>query len=76
MSDYLPQEGLDYCVTCSDEGRPVTVVDLGDGLLTPGKGRNTFGQIEDIDLTLVPGVQIGDRVLIHAGQAIARLEDE
>ena len=58
----------DYCVTCSDEGRPGVVI--ADGIV-----RTAMGE-EPVDLTLVPGAAPGDHVLIHAGFAIARLEDE
>ena len=63
----------DYCVTCSDEGRPGVVVAVGaDGT---GSVRTAMGD-ETADLTLVPGAALGSKVLIHAGFAIAHLEGE
>lgn len=61
-----PIDGEDVCITCSDEGRPGVVI---------GEHRvRTDAGDEDVDLTLVPGVGPGDRVLVHAGMAIAQLD--
>lgn len=57
------------CVTCSDEALPWTVVALADGDLAwvdTGNGR------EQISVALVEAA-VGDVVLVHAGEAIARL---
>jgi hypothetical protein len=63
----LPESG-EVCVTCSDEGRPGVVLD-------DGRVRTDAGA-EPVDLTLVPDARPGDRVLVHAGLAIARLDGE
>jgi hypothetical protein len=59
-------------VTCSDEGAELEVVALpGDGLarcLAPDGG-----EIE-VMTDLVGHVACGDRLLVHAGTALARLE--
>ena len=37
---------------------------------------NEEGAHETVEIALVPPVSLGDRLLVHAGTAIARLEDE
>lgn len=59
------------CVTCSDEGRPLEIVGLADDGVT-ARARGAHG-LETVDVTLVLPVSVGDRVLVHAGMAIARL---
>jgi hypothetical protein len=64
----------DTCITCSDEGR------LGEVLLEPTDAggsalvRTPAGE-EWVDVTLLGGVAPNDLVLVHAGAAIARLND-
>ncbi|MDY2941038.1 MAG: HypC/HybG/HupF family hydrogenase formation chaperone [Varibaculum sp.] len=59
------------CVTCSDEGRPLEIVGLAEDDVT-ARARGERG-LETVDVTLVLPVSVGDRVLVHAGTAIARL---
>ncbi|MDQ3485178.1 MAG: HypC/HybG/HupF family hydrogenase formation chaperone [Actinomycetota bacterium] len=65
----------DVCVTCSDEGR------FGEVVLAPecagGSAlvRTATGE-EPVDVTLLGDVAPGDLVLVHAGTAITRLDDE
>jgi len=56
-----------HCITCSDEGAPMTVRDVrGDGIaLCEGDA--------EVMTELVGPVQVGDELLVHAGVAIARL---
>ncbi|MDR1264071.1 MAG: HypC/HybG/HupF family hydrogenase formation chaperone [Propionibacteriaceae bacterium] len=61
------------CVTCSDEGRPGTVVALPPGPWEPARVETERG-LEEVDVTLVAPVVAGERLLIHAGLAIARLD--
>jgi hydrogenase maturation factor len=61
------------CVTCSDEGTPFRIRALdadADGLAdcVGDDGANA-----EVDVALVAPVAVGDRVLVHAGVAIARL---
>jgi hydrogenase maturation factor len=59
------------CITCSDTAVPVTVVellDLGFAVVDTGSGR------EEVSIALV-SAGVGDRILVHAGEAIARLEN-
>ena len=65
----LDAEG--HCVTCSDEASEASVlrVDQESGLALVSVNDAT----EEIDITLVEDVGIGDLVLVHGGVAIARL---
>ncbi|MEU6643950.1 HypC/HybG/HupF family hydrogenase formation chaperone [Saccharomonospora sp. NPDC046836] len=56
------------CITCSDTAVPVTVLELRDAalaLVDAGAGRR-----EEISVALVTA-DVGDTVLVHAGEAIA-----
>jgi hydrogenase expression/formation protein HypC len=58
------------CVTCSDEAVPVRVTALlPDGLALVDTGRG----LEEVSVALVDAA-VGDRVLVHAGEAIALLQ--
>ena len=70
--DSGPAGGTATCVTCSDEGRMAEVVEVqqsGSAVVRTASGP------ELIDTTIVGTVVAGDLVLIHAGSAIAVLED-
>jgi hypothetical protein len=62
----------DVCVTCSDEAVVAEVVADHEGLTTV---RNAHGT-ETVDTGLVGPVAPGDLVLVHAGTAISRVDDE
>ena len=56
-----------HCVTCSDEGVPLRIVDVGvDGIA------RCEGDVE-VMTDLVGPVAPGDEVLVHAGVALVRL---
>lgn len=60
------------CITCSDTAVPVTVLRLLDddlALVDTGSGQ------EEVSVALV-GAKAGDTVLVHAGEAIAVVEDD
>ncbi|MGH3002512.1 MAG: HypC/HybG/HupF family hydrogenase formation chaperone [Gaiellaceae bacterium] len=60
-----------HCVTCSDEGVPMRVVQAAlDGVACCA---DEDGQRVDVLTELVGPVARGDEVLVHAGVAIARL---
>ena len=61
------------CVTCSDEGTPfrIRALDAGADGLADCVGDD--GEGAEVDVALVAPVAVGDRVLVHAGVAIARL---
>ena len=60
------------CVTCSDEGLLAEVVAVPDA--TAASVRTADGEAV-IDTTIVGPVHPGDLVLVHAGSAIALLEE-
>lgn len=61
------------CVTCSDEGRLVEVVEAPASLLDRATVRSPDG-IEAVDVTLVGVVSPGDLLLVHAGTALTRVD--
>lgn len=58
------------CVTCSDAAVEVTVVELLEHELAVV---DTGSTREEVSVALVEA-GVGDRILVHAGEAIARLE--
>lgn len=62
----------DSCITCGDVAVPLVVVSVDgpDALCKAADG----GQ-ERVAVELVGAVDPGDRVLVHAGVAIARLDE-
>jgi hydrogenase maturation factor len=61
----------DVCITCSDEGRVVEVVEASGGsAIVLAKG-----QRERVDTTLVGSPVPGDLLLVHAGTAITTLDE-
>jgi hydrogenase maturation factor len=67
-----PSCGSDHCITCGDEGIPMTIlaVDLERGLALCTDENNQHSTVETF---LVEPVAVGDELLVHAGTAIARL---
>jgi hydrogenase assembly chaperone HypC/HupF len=62
-----------HCITCGDDGIPMTVVAVDDarGLaLCEAAG----GARESVEIALVDAVAPGDALLVHAGTALAKLE--
>lgn len=64
----------EVCVTCSDEGRIGEVISSPVALFRPALVRTSEG-IEEVDVTLVGNVNAHDLILIHAGGAIALLNE-
>ncbi len=56
-----------HCITCGDEGLPMRVTELADGLAVCA---DADGLIHDVAVDLVPGVRVGAMVIVHAGVAI------
>lgn len=51
-------------------------IDAVDGEPYARRGRVDFGGVRrEVSLALVPGADIGDYVIVHAGIAIARLDE-
>jgi hydrogenase maturation factor len=67
--------GDQHCITCADEGTPmrVTALDRDDGL---AYCVDADGAGSEVETALVGAVGVGDRLLVHAGTAIARVEAE
>ncbi len=68
-----PGRGEDVCVTCSDEGRLGEVVGASEGGLATVR---TARGVENVVTALVDPVAAGDLVLVHAGTAIGRVDEE
>jgi hydrogenase maturation factor len=66
--------GAEHCITCGDDGDPMTVlrVDDGRGLALCA---DEVGAHATVETALVDPVRPGDQLLVHAGTAIARLTD-
>jgi hydrogenase maturation factor len=67
--------GSQHCITCADAGEPMTVVaidtDRGLALCAASDGARAT-----VETALVERAGPGDRLLVHAGTAIARLDAE
>ncbi len=64
----LDQDG---CLTCGDVAVPVTVQQVGD---LDAVCVDAYGQQGRVAIELVAPVAVGDRLLVHAGVAIEKLE--
>jgi hydrogenase maturation factor len=63
-----------HCITCGDVGDPSTVVAVDNGrALALCAGAD--GERSTVEIALVAPVVPGDVLLVHAGTAIARLDD-
>jgi hypothetical protein len=68
-----PECSEEVCVTCSDEGRQGEVLSAAaDGMATVRTARG----VESVVTRLIGPVSAGDLVLVHAGTAISRMEEE
>ena len=66
----------DHCITCGDEGVPMRVlaVDVARGLaLCAGAGDDNARAT--VEIALVEPVAAGERLLVHAGVALVKLEE-
>lgn len=73
MTAFSPACASEHCITCGDDGDPMTVlrVDESRGLALC---RAEDDQRHTVETELVSPVAPGARLLVHAGTAIARLE--
>jgi hydrogenase expression/formation protein HypC len=62
----------EHCVTCSDEAAAMVVVRL-DGRRGLALCADVQGERKTVETALLDAVAPGDRVLVHAGVAIASL---
>jgi len=65
--------GSQHCITCGDDGVPMTVVRV-DAVRALALCADDDGQRETVEVALVDPVAPGDRLLVHAGTALAHLE--
>jgi hypothetical protein len=68
-----PECAEEVCVTCSDEGR------LGEVVTASAEGMaavRTARGVEDVVTALIDPVAAGELVLLHAGTAISRIEED
>jgi hydrogenase maturation factor len=59
-----------HCVTCGDDGMPMTVVQVDSGRML-ALCEDEAGTRRCVEIALVEPVAPGDTVLVHAGTAIA-----
>jgi hydrogenase maturation factor len=64
--------GDEHCITCSDEGIAMRVLEVRDDLALCADEQ---GEREAVAVDLVAPVGPGDRLLVHAGVALTRLEE-
>lgn len=64
---------IDGCLVCGDVAVPVTALHSGDGDVLC---EDPHGQHGTVAVELVGAVTQGDRLLVHGGVAISRLEGE
>ena len=60
-----------HCITCSDEGMPMRVVEARPGALAVCAADD--GARAEVMTDLVGDVSPGDRLLVHAGVALTRI---
>lgn len=68
-----PECSEEVCVTCSDEGR------LGEVVTASADGQaavRTARGVENVVTTLIDPVAAGEMVLVHAGTAISKVEED
>ncbi len=65
-----------HCITCSDEGIVMRVIGPGDeaGVVWCVADAKPDATLHGVDAALVEPVAAGDRLLVHAGVALARLD--
>jgi len=64
--------GSDHCITCGDDGTPMTVVGV-DAARSLALCSDEQGARHSVEIALVEPVWPGARLLVHAGTAIAAL---
>ncbi len=71
-----PDAAEAVCITCSDEGRLGEVASASDTSINGQATVRTARGVESVVTTLVDPVAPGDLILVHAGMAISRLDEE
>jgi hypothetical protein len=67
-----PTCGSHHCITCGDDGEAMTVIKV-DRERVLALCADEQGRRSSVETALVGTVAPGDRLLVHAGTAIARL---
>jgi hydrogenase maturation factor len=62
-----------HCVTCSDEGVPMIVIDI-DLERDLALCEDLEGDRQSVEIALVSPVALGDTLLVHAGTALLSLQ--
>jgi hydrogenase assembly chaperone HypC/HupF len=63
-----------HCITCGDDGVPMTVVAVDEDRALALCAADD-GSRSTVEIALVGSVRAGDRLLVHAGTAIAALQE-
>ena len=66
--------GSEHCITCGDDGVPMTVVRVDTERELALCSHPDHGTRETVETALVDSVAPGDTLLVHAGTALTRLE--
>jgi hydrogenase maturation factor len=75
-ADVAPTCVDEHCITCGDQGLPLRIVALdGAGLARCCDDAAPSEPDTTVDVQLVGDVAPGDLVLVHAGVALARLDE-
>ena len=74
MSDPLQDCHDDHCITCGDVAESMSVLDV-DSARALALCELAPGERQTVEIALVGPVEVGDRLLVHAGTAIARAEE-
>jgi hypothetical protein len=61
-----------HCLTCSDEAVEVIVVDIDTSSGLAHVQVNE--QVEEVDISLIEQVTLGDTLLVHGGVAIQKID--
>jgi hydrogenase maturation factor len=75
LADGAACEVTDGCITCGDVAVEVRVI-MVDSASELATGSDETGLATEVDTMLVGPVKPGDRLLVHAGTAIARVGRE
>lgn len=63
---------FDHCITCSDEARPMRVLDVDEERVLALCAAEDDGCRQTVETALVAPVKAGEVLLVHAGTAIGR----
>jgi hydrogenase maturation factor len=74
VSVRVPGPASCHCATCADEGVPMRVLGVA-GAAGLARCAGEDGVATTVDTTLVEPVAQGERVLVHAGVALVRLDE-